>query len=305
MEYSAVDISAATNLQRLAYLYMSMTTFWTYDYACALHEEWEFLRRSRWTKVKALYIMTRHLPFFLIVMYLCLNFAPIEDPNKCRILINVYSCTYTVHALYESLSSATLPLTALSQISAICSECFFMIRTYALWNNNKIVLVGLLSTAFAMIVTSVSIRFATIATSYVTTSAIPGTPSCPSKSSSVLYFMSFIFLFVFQLVLITLTLTRAIQSWRSTKGPLQAILVKHNIFYYVCGLFLSAINILVPALFPNSPYYTTLQNFQVSILAILATRMHLHLWHLDQHMHSSDALIYISMSDMSPADCTL
>lgn len=262
-----------------------MTTFWTYDYACALHEEWEFLRRSRWTKVKALYIMTRHLPFFLIVMYLCLNFAPIEDPNKCRILINVYS--------------------SLSQISAICSECFFMIRTYALWNNNKIVLVGLLSTAFAMIVTSVSIRFATIATSYVTTSAIPGTPSCPSKSSSVLYFMSFIFLFVFQLVLITLTLTRAIQSWRSTKGPLQAILVKHNIFYYVCGLFLSAINILVPALFPNSPYYTTLQNFQVSILAILATRMHLHLWHLDQHMHSSDALIYISMSNMSPADCTL
>ncbi|KAG1837738.1 hypothetical protein C8R48DRAFT_782594 [Suillus tomentosus] len=305
MEYSAVDISAATNLQRLTYLYMSMTTFWTYDYACALHEEWEFLRRSRWTKVKALYIMTRHLPFFLIVMYLCLNFAPIEDPNKCRILINVYS--------------------SLSQISAICSECFFMIRTYALWNNNKIVLVGLLSTAFAMIVTSVSIRFATIATSHVTTSAIPRTPSCPSSSSSVLYFMSFIFLFVFQLVLITLTLTRAIQSWRSTKGPLQAILVKHNIFYYVCGLFLSAVNILVPALFPNvrnppgtlqydrvvdvphiqSPYYTTLQNFQVSILAILATRMHLHLWHLDQHMHSSDALIYISMSDMSPADCTV
>ncbi|KAG1816217.1 hypothetical protein EV424DRAFT_1075288 [Suillus variegatus] len=187
MEYSAVDISAATSLQRLAYLYMSMTTFWTCDYACALHEEWEFLRWSRWTKVKALYIMTRHLPFFLIVMHLYLNFAPIEDPDKCRMLINVYSC-------------------------------FFMIRTYALWNNNRIVLVGLLSTAF--------LRLA----------RIPGTPSCPSRSSSVLYFISFIFLFVFQLVLIILTLTRAIQSWWSTKGPLQAILVKHNIFYYVCGL---------------------------------------------------------------------
>ncbi|KAG1860422.1 hypothetical protein C8R48DRAFT_712684 [Suillus tomentosus] len=229
--------------------------------------------------------MTRHLPFFLIVMHLYLNFAPIEDPNKCQMLINVYS--------------------SFSQISIICSECFFMIRTYVLWNNNRIVLVGLLSTAFAMVVTSVSIRFATTATSYFTTSAISGTPSCPSRSSSVLYFISFIFLFVFQLVLIILTLTRAIQSWRSTKGPLQAILVKHNIFYYVCGLFLSAVNIIVPALFPNSPYYTALELFQVCILAILATRMHLHLWHLDQHMHSSDALIYISMSDMSPADCTV
>ncbi|KAG2057468.1 hypothetical protein BDR06DRAFT_951633 [Suillus hirtellus] len=183
-----------------------------------------------------------------------------------------------------------------------------MIRTYVLWNNNRIVLVGLLSTAFAMVVTSVSIRFATTATSYFTTSAIPGTPSFPSRSSSVLYFISFILLFVFQLVLIILTLTRAIQSWRSTKGPLQTILVKHNTSYYVCGLFLSAVNILVPALFPNSPYYTALQNicsFQVCVLAILATRMHLHLWHLDQHMHNSDALIYISMSDMSPADCTV
>ncbi|KAG1786556.1 uncharacterized protein HD556DRAFT_1047752 [Suillus plorans] len=262
-----------------------MTTFWTYDYACAIHEEWKYLHRSRWTKVKALYIMTRHLPFFLIVMYLSLNFAPNEKPNKCRILINVYS--------------------SLSQISIICSECFFMIRTYALWNNNRIVLVGLLSTAFAMAVTSVSVRFATIATSYVTTSAISGIPSCSWSSSGALYFMSFILLFVFQLGLITLTLTRAIQSWWSTKGPLQAILVKHNIFYYVCGLLLSAVNVLVPAAFPNSPYYTALENFQVCVLAILATRMHLHLWHLDQHMHNSDALIYICMSDMSPADCTV
>ncbi|KAG2089440.1 uncharacterized protein F5147DRAFT_39830 [Suillus discolor] len=192
------------------------TSVWILTIRCS---KWKFLRRSRWTKVKALYIMTRHLPFFLIVMHLYLNFAPIKNPNKCQMLINVYS--------------------SFSQISIICSECFFMIRTYVLWNNNRIVLVGLLSTAFAMVVTSVSIRFATTATSYFTTSAIPGTPSCPSRSSSVLYFISFIFLFAFQLVLIILTLTRAIQSWRSTKGPLQSILVKHNIFYYVCGLLLS------------------------------------------------------------------
>lgn len=161
----------------------------TYDYACALHEEvmirsvtisvwiltirrpkWEFLRRSRWTKVKALYIMTRHLPFFLIVMYLCrasinsgtiflttidvLYFSELRRDRrpqcmwiysgltliltarvrqKCRILINVYSCTYTVHAPYGSLSSDALPLTAFSQISIICSECIcsFLHNIYA------------------------------------------------------------------------------------------------------------------------------------------------------------------------------
>ncbi|KAG2032038.1 hypothetical protein BDR03DRAFT_65562 [Suillus americanus] len=306
MEYSAVDIEAATSLQRLAYIYMSMMTIWIYDYTCSLHDEWKFLCRSRWTKVKALYIITRCILFFLIIMYLCLNFTPNENPNKCRILINIYS--------------------SFSQISLICSECFFVLRTYALWNNSRIVLIGMLSTAFAMVVTSVGIRFTGISTSYglcshldlpsllfanihstftVTTKAIPGIPSCSWSSSGVLYFMSFIFLFVFQLGLVSLTLIRVVQSWRSAQGHLHTVLVKHNMFYYACGLILSAVNVLVPVLFPDSAYYTALENFQVCILAILATRMHLHLWHLDQHMHDSDALIFISMSDMLPADRTL
>ncbi|KAG1816215.1 hypothetical protein EV424DRAFT_1348293 [Suillus variegatus] len=199
------------------YLYMSITAFW-----------WEFLRRSRWTKVKVLYIITRYLPFFLIVMYLCLNLTPSENTNKCRILINIYSC-------------------------------FFALRTYALWNNNRIVLLGLLSTAFVMVVTSVGIRFTIIATSNITASTIPGIQGCSWSPSGVLYLMLFIFLFVFQLGLVFLTLIHVIQSWRSSKGHLYAVLVKHNIFYYACGLLFSAINVIMPVLFPNSAYYIVLE----------------------------------------------
>jgi hypothetical protein len=36
--------------------------------------------------------------------------------------------------------------------------------------------------------------------------------------------------------LLCLTLIRAIQSWRSANSHLYTVLVKHNIFYYVCGL---------------------------------------------------------------------
>jgi len=90
MEYSAVDVAAALTLQRLTYLYVSITTFWIYDYASSLHEELKFLRQSRWTKVKVLYITTRYLPFLLLSMYIYLNLTP-ENPNKCKILINIYS----------------------------------------------------------------------------------------------------------------------------------------------------------------------------------------------------------------------
>ncbi|KAG1824066.1 hypothetical protein DFJ58DRAFT_751298 [Suillus subalutaceus] len=64
--------------------------------------------------------------------------------------------------------------------------------------------------------------------------------------------------------------------------------------------FFSALNVLVPVIFPDSPYHSFLEDFEVFILAILATRMHLRLWHIDNTKHDGDALLYISMSDMSP-----
>ena len=60
----------------------------TYDYACSFHEEvirktpwstlflislyfkWTFLRRSCWTRIKVLYIVTRYAPFLLLVVHL-------------------------------------------------------------------------------------------------------------------------------------------------------------------------------------------------------------------------------------------
>jgi hypothetical protein len=37
-------------------------------------------------------------------------------------------------------------------------------------------------------------------------------------------------------------------------------------------------------------------SFQIIILAILATRMHLHLWHADQTLHDSDAVMLIPLT---------
>ncbi|KAG1737973.1 hypothetical protein EDB19DRAFT_1909420 [Suillus lakei] len=284
----------------LQYLYVLTATFWTYDYACSLHEEWTFLLRSRWSKVKGLYVIARYVPFVLIIADLCLIFAPNENPKKCRILSNIYAC--------------------FGVISLTCSECFFILRTYVLWTKNRIVLVGMLSTLFAIIVASIGICFTAITTSDVTTSAIPGITGCDQSSHNVQFFMPFVFLFVFQVGLISLTLIPVIQSWRMAKGPLHAALVKHNILYYGC-----AVNVFMPLIFPDvrkppntlqydrvvdvphtqSINYTALEDFQVFVLAILATRMHLHLWHMDQDVRHSDTLVWISVDHVSPADRTV
>ncbi|KAG2037547.1 hypothetical protein BDR03DRAFT_375004 [Suillus americanus] len=262
-----------------------MVTFWIYDYACSVHEEWKFIHRSRWTKVKVLYIITRYIPFFLIAVDRFVKFATndSESPDKCGTMIDIYSGFF--------------------RMSIACSESFFVLRTYALWNNNKVILVAVLSALLAVALTSIGSRFTTIGSSYVTTSAIQGIPGCYWSSPGV-QFLSFILFFMFQLGLAFLILIRVMQSWRTARGHLYAVMVKHNIFYYACSLFFSGMNALVPILLSDSAYYSIFEDFQIFILAILATRMHLHLWHIDQQVHGSDTLIYVTMSDMSPAHLT-
>ncbi|OAX36726.1 hypothetical protein K503DRAFT_867382 [Rhizopogon vinicolor AM-OR11-026] len=275
-QYSPDVIAAAGSLQTYTYMYASMVTFWTYDYACSLDDEWTFLLRSRWTKVKSLYIITRYVPFIFFIGHLYLNFIPNDNPNECQ----------TLNSVYEGISL----------VSVICSECFFIIRTYALWNSSKIILAVILFSFFAIIIASVSVLFATTVTAPFETSGIPGITGCYQSEGSVELFIPFLLLFALEFELLLLSLIRAIQSWRTASNALYVVLLRHNVFYYACGL----LNIFT-SLFLKYAYSYLLQNFQVIILALLATRMHLHLWHADRRIRGSDGLVLIPLSDISSA----
>ncbi|KAG2361986.1 hypothetical protein BDR07DRAFT_1088370 [Suillus spraguei] len=138
--YSSDDIAAARSLQFSTYMYVSMATFWCYDYTCSLHEEWTYLLRSDWSKVKCLYVVTRYLPFSLLAVVLWKYFTQ-NEPNsgRCLVLLDLDS--------------------GLCTASLFFSECFFVLRTYVLWNNNRILLAAMLSTLFACLVASLSLVF--------------------------------------------------------------------------------------------------------------------------------------------------
>ncbi|KAG1836450.1 hypothetical protein DFJ58DRAFT_171539 [Suillus subalutaceus] len=285
MEYSADDITAARSLQIATSVFASMATFWIYDYACSLHEEWSFLLRSHWSKVKCLYIVTRYLPFILLTEKLYINFTPNVNPGKCRVFDVVDS--------------------GLGIVSAVCSECFFVLRTYALWNNNRILLVAMLVIIPSIVGASMGIAFTTNAPAAFATSAIPGIVGCYQSSTSFRLFIPFLLLSAFELGLLMLTLIRAIQNWKTNPSRLFIVLVKHNIFYYTCGFLFSVANIFTSMLLQYS-YHTMLYDFQFIILAILATRMHRNLWRMsvNRHSHNSGTLAGIPMLDMSPLDST-
>ncbi|KAG1899697.1 uncharacterized protein F5891DRAFT_1189505 [Suillus fuscotomentosus] len=129
MEYSTDDIAAARSLQFTKYMHTSMATIWIYGYACSLDEEWAFLLRSHWTKMKGLYIVARFLPLIFCATSLYMDLTPSNDSvDACRMLVNVES--------------------GLGLILGDLSECLFILRTYVLWNKNRTLLAAILCSFF-------------------------------------------------------------------------------------------------------------------------------------------------------------
>ncbi|KAG2054147.1 hypothetical protein BDR06DRAFT_1008095 [Suillus hirtellus] len=284
MEYSTDDVAAARSLQFATYIYTSMAAFWTYDYACSLHEEWTFLLRSHWSKMKGLYIVTRYLPFILLITDLYMSFTSNENPVKCGMLANTSS--------------------GFGMLLAVCSECFFILRTYALWDRNRILLAAILGTFFSFLAASVSITVDTTVSAAYATSPIPGITGCYQSSTSDRIFIPFLLFSVFGLGLMILTLIRAIQNWRINPSRLYVVLVNHNIFYYVCAFLFSVMNMFTSLLLQDT-YRTVLNGFQFLTLAIVAVRMHIHLWQTNQHLvRGSSGLVHIPLSDISFANVT-
>ncbi|KAG1793833.1 uncharacterized protein HD556DRAFT_1371809 [Suillus plorans] len=152
---------------------------------------------------------------------------------------------------------------------------------------------------------SFSIIFPTDVAAAYATSAIPGITVCYQSSTSFQYFIPFLLLSVFGLGLIILTLICAMQNWQINSSHLYVVLVNYNIFYYACGFLFSVTNIITPLLFQDS-YQTILNSVQSIMLAILATRKHLHLWQVNRHPRgSTSALVHIPMSDISFANPTV
>ncbi|KAG1895810.1 uncharacterized protein F5891DRAFT_1175476 [Suillus fuscotomentosus] len=248
----------------------------TYDYISSFHEEWTFLLQLRWTKVKALYIIARYVPFSLVTADLYMIFAPNKDADaKCWMLMNIYSC--------------------LGVVSLTFSE-------------------SMLFTLFAITVSFIGFWFAT---SDATTSTISGTVGCSWNMHIIHFSMPFLPSFVFALGLFFLALICVIQSWRTARGPLGAILVQHNMFYYTCSL---SMNDLTPVLFSYvvSEPYTLQHDYTINVLHAQTANFLEQSLSLQYSPHACTSIsgmtnwhvndpeaLCISMSDMLPADRTV
>ncbi|KAG1810932.1 uncharacterized protein BJ212DRAFT_1526021 [Suillus subaureus] len=240
---------------------------------------WRFLLVSHWNTMKGLYIVTRYLPFLLLATNLYLSFIPNETPGKCRVLDNI--CL------------------GFGILSVICSEGISFLPRTIFRPQNIILLAAVLSTY--LLVVDASARLLP-----EHPSALPSPPLLPqhmrlarSRASQGATRVRPVSDSSYRLF----SFPYSNWNWRTNQGPLYVVLVKHNIFYYTCGFLFSVANIFTSLLLHYS-YHAILDDFQFVILATLATRMHRRLWQMKPQTYSSDALMPIPMSEMSPVEHT-
>ncbi|KAG1803275.1 hypothetical protein EV424DRAFT_1351558 [Suillus variegatus] len=283
MEYSTDDVAAARSLQ---FAKLSVDGYILDLIHTIRYTKWTFLLQSHWSKMKGLYIVTRYLPFILLIINLYMSFTPNENLVKCGMLVNITSG-------------------------------FFIIRTYVFWNKNKILLAAILVTYLVSsksthhtqasgksisqlcLVGSVSIIIDTTVSAAYATIPIPGVTGCYQSSTSDQIFIPFVIFSVFGLGNQEhICVQTPADSWRRNQSHLYVVLMNHNILYYACVLLFSVMNIFTALLLQDS-YQTVLDGIQFLALATVATRMHIHLWQTNQHLRGSSGLVHIRLSDMS------
>ncbi|KAG0704962.1 hypothetical protein DFH29DRAFT_325774 [Suillus ampliporus] len=257
------DIAIGHTLLNLNYAYVSTTVIWVYDYIITFSDELAFIRNSNWGAVKLLYLLCRYLPFVLLGTDTYQVLQPALPLSLCE----------TYFGMNSWLEGFTL----------VAAECMFILRTYAIWGRNRRVLTILMSSFVAILIPVVYIIISFGNSITISEPPIPNITSCYNVGESRIIVVAYLLLVVAEFEILFFTLYRSIQHYKNAGGhsPLLKTLLQHNIFYFTCGLVFSLIVILTIGLLP-SVYGDMTSNLQVTVHALLVTRMHLELWKSDR-----------------------
>jgi hypothetical protein len=261
--YAPADFVIGRTLLDLNYAYVSTTVIWVYDYIITFDDELAFIQKSKWGKVKMLYLLCRYLPFVLLATDTYQVLQPALPLSLCQTYFDINSW--------------------LEGITLVAAECMFILRTYAIWGRNRRILITLLCSFAVILIPVIYILFSFGNSITISDPPIPNITSCYNVGESRIVIAAYILLVVGEFEIISFTLYRSIRHYKSlaNDNPLLNILVQHNIFYFVCGLFFSLLVILTIGLLP-SVYGDMASNLQVTIHPLLVIRMHLELWKSDR-----------------------
>ncbi|KAF8835182.1 hypothetical protein BDN67DRAFT_1072519 [Paxillus ammoniavirescens] len=240
---------------------VSILVIWLYEYAITFDDEITFLRNSKWSIVKILYLVCRYLMFPFVITSTFHSLQQKLAMKECR--------SYFQFSLFAG------------AIIIVCAELMFLVRTYALWCRSRTALTIIIVnfTVFLIPTTVILALF----DSAITVIPVSGITSCVEVPHNHMIVWAYVFLVIGETEILLSTVYQAVRYCREVGGRnrLLAVLVHHNSFYFCCSLASSVIMVSTMYFIPD-PYTGVLADLQAIIHGILVTRMHRSLWNSDR-----------------------
>ncbi|KAJ8595190.1 hypothetical protein M405DRAFT_929690 [Rhizopogon salebrosus TDB-379] len=268
MWFDQADIDTGNTLQHTNYAFFAIVGIWAYDFVLTFDEEVEFVLDARWRIPKLLYLVCRYSPIAVLVTGL----SPILQHG-----LSVKSCT-TYSAIDSYIGGITL----------YCVEALFMLRVLAMSGHQRWRwIVAFCNFVFLMVPLGVTLAFHD-SSSISSQSPIPEITSCYTSKTGHIVFVAYILLVIGETEILGFMLYHSWILYREHERiiHLVQILIRHNIFYFACGLFSSSLVVVILFTAP-AKYYDVASDLQIVLHTILATRMHRELWRAATHQEDS------------------
>ncbi|KAG2122790.1 hypothetical protein DEU56DRAFT_917683 [Suillus clintonianus] len=225
--FDQADIGIGITLQRTNAI--AIACLWVYDLALTLDKEVAFILDAPWRRPKLIYLTCRYLPFASVVTDILRIVQPGLSVEACTTFFIFGSCVGGF-VLY-------------------CAEALFMQRVWAVMGRRWIVVCCNVVLIVVPVVVTLTLYNSS---SIILQSPIPKVASCYNSERARIIIVAYILLVIVEIEILSFMLYHSWKLYREygNSMPLVRVLVRHNIFYFACGLLFSTVVVVVMLTLP-------------------------------------------------------
>jgi len=212
-------------------LFVSAVMILFYDWLLILPQEVKHIWRASWNYTKVLYLLTRYIPFASTALMLRSQFASVATPESCRMTLRAVCW--------------------LSIVGMDLAEIVLAVRTYAVWNKDKRVGIGL-----ALLLGLCQIPNGIIAERFIQVIDFIPNPypeiyrGCVALSATKLIFVSWVVFAMMEGVVLALMIISALRTYRKNTSKLLHVIYMEGIRFYLYMFCVTFTNVLITLLLP-------------------------------------------------------
>lgn len=251
-------VASLQRFQYVPYVESCAVALIAYDYVLTFEREVTLVWGAKWNLIKVLFFATRYPVFADLSMVLYHNVSRRISAEMCKTLWDIAGWMF------------------LWGIGV--AELILIVRTWAIWDRDKRIGLGLLASFCGLWVASSYFLNEFLRSQKFTTerSIDPSLTGClPLESGSVLYVVYVLFM-VFETVIFGLTISKMTHTARRTTSPLVWSLYRDGILFYIYLLAASIVNVVVLLTTPHE-FANLTSSIQRALHSVLSTRLLLNL----------------------------